>query len=419
MTKTVPVVAAIDIGSHKVSILVGKVYAANHIEVIGAAHALNHGMNKGKITNLDKVVLAIKTAVQEAEEQIRGRIDTAWVSIPNTELTCEFAQGHTQIQNHEVSSEDLSKILDLARNKSNHQDNYLLKTVPLGFSIDRSEEWIDSPLGLSGSEMTGYYQFVRIPINTVNNLSKALQHANIGLDDGLVPSILAMAESSLLPDERRYGVCLIDMGANTTTVSVYLRDNKLAYLKSFEMGGDLITQEIASTWRTTTEEAERIKIFHGSVDKDNIPAEQGINIQTTTGVQYYSRKELALIVTAVYERMFDTIYRDLYHHHLLEQISHGVVLTGQATQIDSAVNLVRRKFNVAVHLANSPQQLTASNDMILSKIRSPIYAAASGLLLLSQQDFQPLGIEQSNELSAWDKISQAWENLCSSFKKHF
>ena len=61
MSEAVPSVVAIDIGTHKVSVLIGKVHAPDNIQVIGMATARNRGMNKGKIVSLDKVITAIKT----------------------------------------------------------------------------------------------------------------------------------------------------------------------------------------------------------------------------------------------------------------------------------------------------------------------------------------------------------------------
>ena len=86
MSEAVPSVVAIDIGTHKVSVLIGKVHAPDNIQVIGMATARNRGMNKGKIVSLDKVITAIKNAVQEAEDMAECRVHSAWISIPSAEL---------------------------------------------------------------------------------------------------------------------------------------------------------------------------------------------------------------------------------------------------------------------------------------------------------------------------------------------
>ena len=97
MSEAVPSVVAIDIGTHKVSVLIGKVHAPDKIQVIGMATARNRGMVKGKIVSLDKVIAAIKNAVSEAEDMAECRIHSAWVSIPSTELQSFYASGRTPV----------------------------------------------------------------------------------------------------------------------------------------------------------------------------------------------------------------------------------------------------------------------------------------------------------------------------------
>jgi Actin-like ATPase involved in cell division len=61
MSEAVPSVVAIDIGTHKVSVLIGKVHAPDNIQVIGMATARNRGMNKGKLSVSIKSLPPLKT----------------------------------------------------------------------------------------------------------------------------------------------------------------------------------------------------------------------------------------------------------------------------------------------------------------------------------------------------------------------
>jgi cell division protein FtsA len=109
MNEAVPSVVAIDIGTHKVSVLIGKVHAPDNIQVIGMATARNRGMNKGKIVSLDKVITAIKNAVQEAEDMAECRVHSAWVSIPSAELKSFYASGRTPVENtdHTITTSEV------------------------------------------------------------------------------------------------------------------------------------------------------------------------------------------------------------------------------------------------------------------------------------------------------------------------
>ncbi len=252
MSEAVPSVVAIDIGTHKVSVLIGKVHAPDNIQVIGMASARNRGMNKGKIVSLDKVITAIKNAVQEAEDMAECRVHSAWVSIPSTELKSFYAAGRTPVTNPEriISTNEVVRALELAKASHVTADYYLASAVPLGFELDDTPEWVQNPINMSAQSMTGHYQLMMMPISTMQNLDRAMKGANIGVEK-MVVSSLATSEGSLLKDEKEYGVCLVDIGAGTTNLAVYL-DGHLALVHTLQRGGEHVTRDIAAVLQTTT-----------------------------------------------------------------------------------------------------------------------------------------------------------------------
>lgn len=387
MSEVVPSVVAIDIGTHKVSVLIAKVHAPDKIEVVGMAYARNRGMNKGKIVSLEKVVSAIKNAVQEAEDLAECRVHSAWIAIPSTELRSFYAAGRTPIHNTDqtITTNELVRALELAKASHVTADYYLASAVPLGFAVDDADEWVQNPIGLSGHTVTGHYQLMMLPISTMQNLDKALKNAGIGVEK-LVISSLATAEASLLKDEKEYGVCLIDIGAGTSNIAVYLGGH-LAFAHTLQLGGEHVTRDIAAVLQTTTEEAERLKNLHGCVDHSVIKPDQMIQVQGIDGPQTISRIELADIIVARYEEIFTRIYQELAANGILGGLHHGVVLTGDACQIEGAVTLARHKLGVSAHLGNPPLQVYAKDEMLPS-LRRSLYATASGLLLFSQSELQ-------------------------------
>lgn len=414
-----PSVVAIDIGTHKVSVLIGRVHAPDQIEVIGMAHARNRGMSKGKIVSLDKVVSAIKNAVQEAEDKAECRINSAWISIPSTDLQSFYASGRTPISSFDktISTNEVVRALELAKTSHLLPDYYLASAVPLGFAVDDNEEWVHNPIGLSGQTLTGHYQLMMLPISTMQNLDKALKNAGIGVEK-MVISSLATAEASLLKDEKEYGVCLIDIGAGTTNLAVYLGGH-LAFASTLPLGGEHVTRDIAAVLQTTTEEAERIKHLHGCVDHSVIKPDHMIQVQGIDGPQTISRIELADIIKARYDEIFDHIYQELSQSGAIANLYHGVVLTGDASQIEGAVNHARRKLGVSAHLGNPPLQVYCKDEN-LPALRRSLYTTASGLLMFSQSEAQQSVVEEdAHRGSVWDRMVNSSNDLLSRLKNFF
>ncbi|MCJ8160863.1 cell division protein FtsA [Acinetobacter zhairhuonensis] len=420
MSEAVPSVVAIDIGTHKVSVLIGKVHAPDKIQVIGMATARNRGMNKGKIVSLDKVITAIKNAVQEAEDMAECRVHSAWVSIPSAELKSFYASGRTPIENaeHSITTNEVVRALELAKASHITSDHYLVSAVPLGFELDDSPEWVQNPIRMSAHSMKGHYQLMMLPISTMQNLDRAMKGANITVEK-MVVSCLATAEASLLKDEKEYGVCLLDMGAGTTNLAVYL-DGRLAMAETLQRGGEHVTRDIAAVLQTTTDEAERIKLLYGCVDLKVVKPDHMIQIQGIDGPQTISRIELSEIMIARYEEILTQVREVLERSGAIHGLYHGVVLTGDACQIEGMVSLVRRMLGISAHLGNPPVQVYA-DEPYLASLRRSQYATAAGLLMFSQGDPQETLVEtvDPETLSFWKRAGRAWSGLNDKLKSIF
>ena len=420
MNEAVPSVVAIDIGTHKVSVLIGKVHAPDNIQVIGMATARNRGMNKGKIVSLDKVITAIKNAVQEAEDMAECRVHSAWISIPSAELKSFYASGRTPVENteHTITTNEVVRALELAKASHLTSDHYLVSAVPLGFELDDAPEWVLNPIRMSAQSMTGHYHLMMLPISTMQNIDRALKGANIGVER-MVISSLATAEASLLKDEREYGVCLVDIGAGTTNVAVYL-DGRLAMTHTLQRGGEHVTRDIAAVLQTTTEEAERIKLLYGCVDLKVVKPDHMIQFQGIDGPQTMSRIELTEIIIARYDEIFGMVREVLERNGAIHGLYHGVVLTGDACQIEGMVSFARKILGVSAHLGNPPIEVFAE-EQNQAALRRSQYATAAGLLMFSQGDTQDTIVEQDDpeRLSLVQRVKRAWSGFNETLKSIF
>lgn len=420
MSEAVPSVVAIDIGTHKVSVLIAKVHAPDNIQVIGMASARNKGMNKGKIVSLEKVIAAIKNAVQEAEDMAECRVHSAWVSIPSTDLHSVYATGRVPIANPErtITTTEVVKALEMARASHLTSDYYLASAVPLGFELDDSPEWVNNPINLSANSMTAHYQLMMLPISTMQNLDRAMKGANIFVEK-MVISCLATAEGALLKDEKEYGVCLLDIGAGTTNIAVYI-EGHLVMAHTIQRGGENVTRDIAAVLQTTTEEAERLKLLYGCVDLTQVKPDHMIEFETIDGPQSISRIELSEIIIARYEEILGLVRQELEQRGALQSLYHGVVLSGDACQIEGMINLSRRMLGVSAHLGNPPLQVYA-DDQYLPALRRSMYSTAAGLLLFSQSDLQE-SVEQPEEAQKrplFERIANGWNALNNKLKGIF
>ena len=227
------------------------------------------------------------------------------------------------------------------------------------------------------------------PINTKQNLERAMKGAGVGIERMLI-SNLATAEAALLPDEREYGVCLIDIGAGTTNIAVYL-ESRLILSHTLQRGGEHVTRDIASVLHTTTVQAENLKIRHGCVDLASVKPDQMIHVPgvgAAAGLTV-SRIELSEIIIARYEEILELVREQLDDSGAINVLRHGVVVSGDASQIEGLVSLARRVLGVQAHLANAPSGIDVIEERRVA-LRRSMYSTATGLLLYSQSEQQRL-----------------------------
>ncbi len=386
MTDSISSIVAIDIGTSKVSVLVGRVHSSERIEVTGIAYAPNRGMQRGIIQNMDKVIAAIKEAVAQAEEMADCRIHTAWVGIPSPELKSFNAMGQTAVLEQVVNTTELVRTLEMAKSQYSLPDHYLINNVLQGIAINGQGDWVEHPVGISASSITGHYHLMFLPIDTMQTLERAMKGAGIGIERMIIAS-LATAERALLPEEREQGICLVDIGAGTTNINVY-GENRLVLSHTLSVGGDQVTRDIAAVLKTSYDQAEIFKLKYGSVDRASIKPEQLIRIASTGHMPdlTLSRLELADIIIARYEEILQQVYTVLEESGAIGLLQRGYVLSGEACQIEGMTSLARHFLGLPVHMASTQSVLTTSDPVRRDMLSQPGYDTAAGLLLYSQSE---------------------------------
>ena len=96
----------------------------------------------------------------------------------------------------------------------------------------------------------------------LKNLEQVIFKSDLEIFDRL-PCAISGAAAALTPQQKELGVALLDIGAGTTSLSVY-QEGDLLHLAVLPVGSGNITNDIAIGLRIDVEVAERIKIERGS-----------------------------------------------------------------------------------------------------------------------------------------------------------
>lgn len=409
-------VVAIDIGSTRVSVIIARIQDQQTLDVIGMSHVTHASMKKGRVTDLGLLTDAIKQAVAEAEEIARCRVHQAWVSIPSDELYCTVDDASIAISSSTISTSDMVAVRDIAKNKSSKPNYYVTNAIPLAYYLDGSADAVLDPVGMVANELQAYYHFIMMPVNTMQNIRQALKNANIQVSQ-IVVAPLATATSCLLDDEKREGVCLLDIGADMTNLLVYL-DEKLILVHHLAVGGELVTQDIQQTFEVSYEEANKLKLKYGTLDQKNVKPEKMIKLKQLNGeYKTISHADLVEVIVARYRYILRQAYRAL-HHNNVGILPRGVVLTGGASAIEHIVAVAKEELHQAIHLANRHEHVVHREPAQQALLATPDYQTAVGLAVFSQTDTTSTE-EPISEVPQdfWSKMARLWHKFVQAFKK--
>ena len=324
------IIVGIDIGTSKVSTVVGEVNNFNQIEIICMTKAKCSGIKKGKIINDDEVAMAIAKTINDAEEEANLRINSAYVTIPGKYVTIVQNSVIKEIKDKFVgiSSRDVNSGLMLVKDIDLPENKTIIDIVPENFILEDGQV-VSDPVGSFSSSFTLNAEIIIADKDYVKQLHQIFKKADLEID-GIIPNTLAQRNLILDSNELNDNIMLLDIGAGNTDIGIF-EGNEFVYTNTIPLGGDTITKDIALVLDISIEEADKLKKQYGLALKSFIDNDNDIILNTCNGIsktRTIKSSELIEIIEARIEEIFSLVNRDIISQGIKAKIN-NVILTGQ------------------------------------------------------------------------------------------
>ena len=276
---------------------------------------------------------------------------------------------------NEVRDED---IINVQRQASTLPDKAgeIIHIFPGEYTLD-DRTGIRNPKGYSGRRLGVEVQVVTSRPNALQDIAKCVNRAGLNVA-GFVLEPLAAASAVLSDDERELGVALIDIGAGSADVAVFVKDS-VRYTASLDIAGNIITSDISKCLKVPVSltKAEELKKKYGTCSLNNLIEDETFPVPGVgdRGEVLCSRKLLAQIITARVAEIFKLLAKDLEKHHLDTVIDGGIVLTGGCCNLAGIEEIAAKVFKKPVHIGK-PRGMSG----IQEAFQNPSYATGIGLL---------------------------------------
>ena len=201
--------------------------------------------------------------------------------------------------------------------------------------------------------------------------------------EAMIASPYAAALSTLADDEADVGAAVIDMGAGTTTMSVF-SNGRFVHADGFALGGNHITMDLARGLPAGLYDAERIKTLYGSVLAGGLDERDMIALPNTAGndreaPQFVSRATLTHIIKPRVEEILEMVRDRLALSPFASEPRGRIILTGGSSVLTGMSDLAGRVLGRPVAIGR-PLGIAGLPEAA----KGPAFAVAAGLLVYAQ-----------------------------------
>ncbi|MBI4079205.1 MAG: cell division protein FtsA [Candidatus Levybacteria bacterium] len=389
------VVVGIDIGTSKVATIIAKIDES--VNILGVSEVAAAGIRKGQIVNIEEAVSVINTSLESSERMAGYSASHVIASIGGSHIESLNSKGVVAVsaQEGEITKSDMLRVVEAAKAISLTSSREIIHVLPRNYTVD-GQEGIKDPIGMTGVRLEVDTHIVTANATSVRNLEKAL--SEVGVDvDAVVFNGYASALAVLSDTEKELGVVLVDIGAGTTDIAIYV-EGALSYSSVLPIGSRHITNDLAIGLRISLESAEKIKLFlsqpmesrrmisaeeetprrEGKIDVPNKSDELDLStLALPEEIRRVSKKTLIEgIIRPRLNEIFTMIGLQIKNSGYGGQTPAGLVITGGGAKTVGAQEAAKRTLAMPVRIA-APLGLKG----IIDEVQSPAFASAIGLIL--------------------------------------
>ena len=315
-------IVAIELGSSKMTGIAGRKNLDGSIQVLACVKEDSSAfIRKGVVYNIDKTAQCLTSIITKLQKQLKTTITQVYVGVGGQSIRSIRNVIAKDLPGESlVTQEMVVELMDDNRNVV-YPDQEILDAAVQEYKVD-SQYQLD-PVGIQCSRIEGNFLNILQRKAFYKNLNKCFETAGVNIAE-LYLAPLALADSVLTETEKRSGCALVDMGADTTTVSVYYR-NILRHLAVIPLGSNNIVKDIASL-QMEESDAEKMMLKHAIAYTENNDIDNNMMYSIDPDRQVEARKFIE-IVEGCLEEIISNVWYQVPEDYC-DKLLGGIILTG-------------------------------------------------------------------------------------------
>ncbi|MDO8686852.1 MAG: cell division protein FtsA [Candidatus Berkelbacteria bacterium] len=346
----------IDVGSSTTRVVVGEFFKGEkNPKIIGVGESETEGLRNGYVVDISEAVISVKNAVSMAEKSSGIKIKRAFISVGGISLRGESSSGSTIISkaDGEVTTLDINKALGDCEENLNLNNKKIIQVFHISSRLD-GKEVLGRLEGMRGTKLEVKAFFVTYSIQHLEDLIEMVAQAGVETID-IIASPIALSQIALSEKQKIVGVALVNIGQQTTSLSVFENGLPIS-IQTFSIGGTDITNDIALGLKIPLEQAEFFK--QGNIEEN------------------FSKKKLDEIIEARLSDIFELIENHLKKIKRNGLLPAGIVFTGGGANIEGLSELSKSILKLPASLG-----ATEIFGNLKTKLRDSAWFTVLGLIV--------------------------------------
>ncbi len=351
----------------------------------------SQGWSKSRIADQQAVSDCILAAVVQAEAMAQTAIENVVAGIGGLTVRGANSRGKWDLgRPREITQKDINRAMDRAMRVQMQEDRMLLQVMPQDFVVDDHPGFHD-PRQMLGSVLEVNTHLLTTSVQEHNNLVGAINRAHLAVDETIYESIAA-CYASVLPEDRRDGVAVIDIGQQSTELVCYYGESgQLA--TSLKICGDHFSRDLAHALRIPMESAAIVKEQFGSAVAVGTPENSVVEVPLVDGreARDVPRKLINEILESRAVELFEMVRGELTRFGMQRALSNGLVLCGGGA-------LLAGICDVAERVLECPARMGLAQGILdwPEELHDPAWTTVAGLAMYSARLRSQVDIERQS-----------------------
>jgi cell division protein FtsA len=384
----------IDPGSRRTRVVIC-VYEHGRLRFLGAGEAESQGWLKGRIADQGAVAESVLGALRAAEHSAGGiSVESAVVGMGGSTTRGHSGRGVLELGYvREIDRRDVNRVVDRASRVQLMEDRMVLQLFPQDFVVDDHPGHRD-PRKMLASRLEINVHLITCSVQEHNSLVGAVNQAHLTVEETVFEA-LAACYAVVMPEARREGIAVVDIGAQSSELVIYYGD-AMHLASAIPICGDHFTRDLAQALHLSFDDAETVKLHFGNAISSEVSENVYVELPTPDDrpPRDAQRRLVSRILEARAEELFRFVRGEFARVGMDRALIGGVFLTGAGSKLQGLCDVAENVLECQTRFG-----WTEGIQAWPGELNDPEWCTAAGLAMYSAKLKQQMQFQR--EHASW------------------